>query len=65
MFLPVKIKEKKNGAPSNEVTIPVGSSAGEIIVREKVSLKSKRIAPKIMEIKISLFPFVPKNFLTM
>lgn len=39
----------KKGAPKNEVIIPTGISAGEIIVLEIISAKTRKTPPKNVE----------------
>ena len=40
---------RKNGAPKNAVTTPIGSSAGEITIRARRSANARKAAPKSSE----------------
>jgi hypothetical protein len=40
---------RKNGAPKNAVTTPIGSSAGEITIRARRSVNARNAAPKSRE----------------
>src|SRR5574344_414229 len=53
-------REMKNGAPSNEVIVPTGISAGALTTRATVSASNIRIAPPTIERGISERPFAPK-----
>ena len=39
------MSQRKNGAPANAVTIPIGSSSGATIVRARTSAQIRKIAP--------------------
>ena len=54
--------EIKNGAPSIAVTVPTGSSAGEITVLQMVSERSKIEVPVTIESGTTVFAFAPKIF---
>src|SRR5215216_3205565 len=47
-------KNMKKGAPHNEVKTPTGTSTGEKIVRERISMNIKKNAPPIALARISL-----------
>jgi hypothetical protein len=44
-LLVVRSTSAKNGAPTNAVTTPIGSSAGEMIVRARTSASTRNAAP--------------------